>query len=198
MLAGYQACGLLGRACYYVGDALADAVFPFMARSDDPEDRNRWFMAPMRWVMLLIIPIQVGFLLAPGPVLRLFLPAHYSGAQTLLRLIAAGTLGALMTDMLMKGLFAGGYGRQVGRRMSVAVTVEVVGLAILVPRLGAVGAGISYLLASYSGMALLGFFYLRVNRLRPPSLRRAVVYVGGITPSAVAFFLAGRAASAVA
>jgi O-antigen/teichoic acid export membrane protein len=198
VLAGYQACGLLGRACYYVGDALADAVFPFMARSDDPEDRNRWFMAPMRWVMLLIIPIQVGFLLAPGPVLRLFLPAHYSGAQTLLRLIAAGTLGALMTDMLMKGLFAGGYGRQVGRRMSVAVTVEVVGLAILVPRMGAVGAGISYLLASYSGMALLGFFYLRVNRLRPPSLRRAVVYVGGITPSAVAFFLADRTASAVA
>jgi O-antigen/teichoic acid export membrane protein len=198
VLAGYQACGLLGRACYYVGDALADAVFPFMARSDDPEDRNRWFMAPMRWVMLLIVPIQVGFLLAPGPVLRLFLPAHYSGAQTLLRLIAAGTLGALMTDMLMKGLFAGGHGRQVGRRMSVAVTVEVVGLAILVPRFGAVGAGISYLLASYCGMALLGFFYLRVNRLRPPSLRQAVVYVGGITPSAVAFFLADRAASPVA
>jgi O-antigen/teichoic acid export membrane protein len=198
VLAGYQACGLLGRACYYVGDALADAVFPFMARSDDPEDRNRWFMAPMRWVMLLIVPIQVGFLLAPGPVLRLFLPAHYSSAQTLLRLIAAGTLGALMTDMLMKGLFAGGHGRQVGRRMSVAVTVEVVGLAILVPRFGAVGAGISYLLASYSGMALLGFFYLRVNRLRPPSLRQAVVYVGGITPTAVAFFLADRAASPVA
>jgi O-antigen/teichoic acid export membrane protein len=198
VLAGYQACGLLGRACYYVGDALADAVFPFMARSDDPEDRNRWFMAPMRWVMLLIVPIQVGFLLAPGPVLRLFLPAHYAGAQTLLRLIAAGTLGALMTDMLMKGLFAGGHGRQVGRRMSVAVTVEVVGLAILVPRLGAVGAGISYLLASYSGMALLGLFYLRVNRLRPPSLRQAVVYVGAITPSAVAFFLADRASGPVA
>jgi O-antigen/teichoic acid export membrane protein len=198
VLAGYQACGLLGRACYYIGDALADAVFPFMARSDDAEDRNRWFMAPMRWVVLLIVPIQVGFLLAPGPVLRLFLPAHYAGAQTLLRLIAAGTLGALMTDMLMKGLFAGGHGRQVGRRMFVAVTVEVVGLAILVPRYGPVGAGISYLLASFAGMALLGFLYLRVNRLRPPSLRQAGVYVGGITPTALAFFLAGRAASPVA
>ena len=140
VLAGYQACGLLGRACYYIGDALADAVFPFMARSGDAEDRNRWFMAPVRWVMLLIVPIQVGFLLAPGPVLRLFLPAHYAGAQTLLRLIAAGTLGALMTDMLMKGLFAGGHGRQVGRRMSIAVAVEVLGLAILVPRYGPLGA----------------------------------------------------------
>ena len=198
VLAGYQACGLLGRACYYVGDALVDAVFPFMARSDDAEDRNRWFMAAVRWVMLLIVPIQVGFLLAPGPVLRLFLPAHYAGAQTLLRLIAAGTLGALMTDMLMKGLFAGGHGRQVGRRMFVAVTVEVVGLAILVPRYGPVGAGISYLLASYSGMALLGFLYLRVNRLRLPSLRQAGVYVGGITPTALAFFLADRVASPLA
>ena len=198
VLAGYQACGLLGRACYYIGDALADAVFPFMARTDDPEDRNRWFMAPVRWVMLLIVPIQVGFLLAPGPVLRLFLPAHYAGAQTLLRLIAAGTIGALMTDMLMKGLFAGGHGRHVGRRMFVAVTVEVVGLVILVPRYGPVGAGISYLLASYSGMALLGFLYLRVNRVRPPSLRQAGVYVAGITPTALAFFLAGRTASPVA
>ncbi len=198
VLAGYQACGLLGRACYYIGDALADAVFPFMARSGDAEDRNRWFMAPMRWVMLLIVPIQVGFLLAPGPVLRLFLPAHYAGAQTLLRLIAAGTLGALMTDMLMKGLFAGGHGRQVGRRMSIAVAVEVVGLAILVPRYGPLGAGISYLLASYTGMALLGFLYLRVNLLQPPSPRQAAVYVGGITPTALAFFLAGRAASPVA
>src|SRR6202020_2592955 len=98
----------------------------------------------------------------------------------------------------MKGLFACGHGRQVGRRMSVAVTVEVVGLAILVPRLGAVGAGLSYLLASYSGMVLLGFYYLRVNRLRPPSLRQAVIYVGSITPTAVAFFRAGRAATPVA
>jgi O-antigen/teichoic acid export membrane protein len=198
VLAGYQACGLLGRACYYIGDALADAVFPFMARSDDAEDRNRWFMAAMRWVMLLIVPIQVGFLLAPGPVLRLFLPAHYAGAQTLLRLIAAGTLGALMTDMLMKALFAGGHGRQVGRRMFVAVTVEVVGLAILVPRYGPVGAGVSYLLASCSGMALLGFLYLRVSRLRLPSLRQAAFYVGGITPTALAFFLADRVATPLA
>jgi O-antigen/teichoic acid export membrane protein len=198
VLAGYQACGLLGRACYYVGDALVDAVFPFMARSDDAEDRNRWFMATMRWVMLLIVPIQVGFLLAPGPVLRLFLPAHYAGAQTLLRLIAAGTLGALMTDMLMKGLFASGQGRRVGRPMCVAVTVEVVGLAILVPRYGPVGAGLSYLLASYSGMVLLGFLYLRVNRLRLPSLRQAGVYVAGITPTAVAFFLADHTATPVA
>src|ERR1039457_3784113 len=34
VLAGYQACGLLARASFYVGDALADAVFPFIARSE--------------------------------------------------------------------------------------------------------------------------------------------------------------------
>jgi O-antigen/teichoic acid export membrane protein len=198
VLGGYQACGLLGRACYYVGDALADAVFPFMARGESLEVRHRWLVAAMRWVMLLIVPIQAGFLLAPGPVLRLFLPAHYAGGQTLLRLIAAGTLGALMTDMLMKGLFAGGHSRQVGRRMFVAVTVEVVGLATLVPRYGAVGAGLSYLLASYSAMALLGSLYLRLNPIRLPKLRQAGVYVAGLTPTALAFFLAGRAAGSVA
>jgi O-antigen/teichoic acid export membrane protein len=198
LLAGYQACGLLGRACYYVGDALADAVFPFMARGESPEVRHRWFMAAMRWVMLLIVPIQVGLLLAPGPVLRLFLPAHYAGAQTLLRLIAAGTLGALMTNMLMKSLFAGGYGRQVGRRMFVVVMVEVVGLVTLVPRYGPVGAGISYLLASYSGASLLGYLYLRVHQIRLPSPRQSGAYVAGVMPTALAFFLAGRSAGPVA
>jgi hypothetical protein len=198
VLAGYQACGLLARASFYVSDALADAVFPFMARSKTLQEKHRWFVAAARWVPLLIIPIQVGLILAPGPVLRMFLPQQYSGAQTLLRVLAAGTLGALMTDMLMKSLFAIGYGRQIGRRMPIAVVAEVTGLVTLVPGHGALGAAWSYLIASYVGVALLVPLYLKALQVRLPAPRRLAAYAAGLAPTAVVFALAGRSPTPLA
>ena len=170
VLAGYQACGLLARASFYVSDALADAVFPFIARSGSLQDKHRWFLAAARWVPLLIIPVQAALFAAPGPVLRLFLPHHYSysTAYALLRVLAAGSLGALMTDMLMKSLFAAGHGRQAGRRMPIAVVTEVTGLIILVPRYGALGAAYSYLFACFVSVILLVPLYLKAFQVRLP------------------------------
>ncbi len=200
VLATYQACGLLARASFYVSDALADAVFPFIARSESLRDKHRWFLAAARWVPLLIIPIQAALFAAPGPVLRSFLPHHYSysTAYALLRVLAAGTLGALMTDMLLKSLFASGYGRQAGRRMPVTVVTEVTGLIILVPRYGALGAAYSYLFASYLSVILLVPLYLKAFQVRLPSLRRLAAYAIGFAPTAATFTLAGRAPVLVA
>lgn len=192
VLAGYQACGLLARASYYVSSSLAAAAFPFMARSKTLPEKHRWFLMAARWIPLLIIPTQVGLLLAPGPVMRLFLPHHYSGAQTLLQVLAAGTVGALMTNMLMEGLLAVGYGRRVGRRMSVTVVVDVVWLVALVPGHGALGAAYSYLIASYLGVALLLPLYLEALQVRLPTLRWFAAYAAGLTPTAVVFAIADR------
>jgi O-antigen/teichoic acid export membrane protein len=195
VLAGYQACGLLARASFYVGDALADAVFPFIARSESLADKYRWFVAAARWVPLLIIPVQVALVAAPGPVLRSFLPHQYSSsaAQTLLQVLAAGTLGALMTDMLTKTLFATGHGRQVGRRMPITVLIEVTALSILVPRYGALGAACSYLLASLAGVILLVPLYRKALQVRLPSLARLAAYALGFAPTAATFAVAGHA-----
>ena len=195
VLAAYQACGLLARASFYVSDALADAVFPFIARSASPRDKHRWFMAAARWVPLLIIPIQAALFAAPGPVLRVFLPQQYSypAAHALLRALAAGTLAALMTDMLVKSLFAAGRDRQAGRRMPITVVTEVTGLIVLVPRYGAVGAAWSFLLASAVGLVLLLPLYLRTVQARLPSAARLAAYVIGFAPTAAIFAVAGRA-----
>ncbi len=200
VLGGYQACGLLARASFYVSDALADAVFPFIARSGSGQDKHRWFMAAARWVPLLIIPVQAALFAAPGPVVRSFLPPHYSdaAAHALLRVLAAGTLGALMTDMLVKSLFAAGYGRQAGRRMPVAVVTEAAALVTLVPRYGALGAAWSYLLASYAGVILLLPLYLTAVQARLPSLRRLAAYAIGFAPTAALFAVAGRAPTLLA
>jgi O-antigen/teichoic acid export membrane protein len=200
VLAGYQACSLLARASFYVSDALADAVFPFIAHSESLRDKHRWFMTAARWVPLLIIPVQVALFAAPGPVLRSFLPHHYStpAAQVLLQVLAAGTLGALMTDMLTKSLFATGYGRQVGRRMPITVVTEVAGLIILVPRYGALGAAYSYLLASLAGVLLLAPLYRKALQVRLPSLRQLAVYTIGFAPTAAVFAVAGQAPTLIA
>jgi O-antigen/teichoic acid export membrane protein len=193
VLAGYQACAVLARSAFYVAAALSTVVFPFIARSETLQDKHRWFMGAARWVPLAIIPLLLGLFLAPGPVLRLFLPGEYSGAQALLRVLAAGTLAALMTNLLMEALCASGYGHQVGRRMSIAVVVEVIGLVALVPGRGALGAAYSYLIASYVGVALLMPLYLRALQVRLPTLRRLAAYGAGLAPTAVVFALADRA-----
>jgi O-antigen/teichoic acid export membrane protein len=189
VLAAYQACGMLARASYYAGAAFIDAVFPFIARSRTLQEKHRWFVAAARWVPLLVIPMQLGLILAPGPVLRLFLPNTYSDVQTLLQVLAVGTLGALMTNMLMMSLLAIGYGRQVARRMSLLVVAEVTGLVILVPDHGALGAAYSYLIASYTGTILLGLLYLKALHVRMPGPRWLAAYATGLAPTAVVFAL---------
>jgi O-antigen/teichoic acid export membrane protein len=198
VLAGYQACSLLARASFYISVALDAAVFPFIARSKTLQEKHHWFVAAARWVPLLLIPIQVGLVLAPGPVLRLFLPQQYSSAQTLLRVLAAGTLGALVTNMLMEGLLAMGYGRPVGRRMSITVLVDVVALITLVPGHRALGAAYSYLIASYVGVALLVPLYLKALRVRLPAPRLVAAYAAALAPTAVAFALADRSPTLLA
>jgi O-antigen/teichoic acid export membrane protein len=198
VLAGYQACGMLARAGFYASAALADAVFPFMARSATRQQKHHWFVAAARWVPLVIVPLQLGLFLAPGVVLRLFLPHHYAAAQALLRVLAAGTLGALVTNMLMESLFAIGYGRRAGRRMSLTVVVEVAGLVTLVPGHGAVGAAYAYLLASYAGVALLVPLYLKALQVRLPAPRRLAAYAAGLAPTAGTFALADRSPTPLA
>jgi O-antigen/teichoic acid export membrane protein len=191
VLAGYQACGLLARASYYVSDALVDSVFPYIARGESLREKHRWFVAAARWVPLFIIPIQLELILAPGPVLRLFLPSHYAGAQMVLRVLALGTLGALLADMLIKGLFAAGHRREIGWLMPIAVMAEVLGLIVLVPRYGAVGAALSYLIAVDVAVVLLVPVHLRAFQVRLPYVRKVARYVLGLAPTAVLFTLAG-------
>ena len=198
VLAGYQACGMLARASFYASSAVVDAVFPFIVRGGTRQEKHHWFVAAARWVPLIFIPVQVGLFLAPGPVLRLFLPHHYASTQAVLRVLAAGTLGALITNLLMVSLVAIGCHRQIGWRMFVTAVVEVIGLVTLVPDHGALGAAYAYLMASYAGVALLVPLYLKAVQVRLPAPRRLAAYVAGIAPTAVLFALADRSPAPLA
>jgi O-antigen/teichoic acid export membrane protein len=185
VLAAYQVCAILARALFYVTDALIDAVFPFMASSRQSRATSHgWFVAAVRWVPLFVVPIQLALVLAPSIALGLFFPHSYGGSGPLLRLITIGTLGLLLTNMLVKGLYALHCAGQVGRRMPCAAFVELAVLATLVPSYGAIGAAIAYSLATWTGVILLTPVYLQKQQVGLPGWTLRGRYFLALTPSA--------------
>jgi O-antigen/teichoic acid export membrane protein len=177
---------------------LADAVFPFLVGARSKKESHGWFMTAVGWVPLAIVPIQLGLIVAPGPLLRLFFPPSYASAQALLRVLAFGTLFALMANMLVKAMVGIGRGPSVGRRMPFAAAAEVVGLIVLVPRYGDVGAAWAFCLGSVVAVALVGPMYLRAQEVRPLRARSGALYLAALVPTAGILLVAQRAPEVVA
>ena len=155
-------------------------------------------MTAVRWVPLVIIPVQLGLIAAPGPLLRLFFPPSYASAQSLLRVLAFGTLFALLANMLVKAMIGLGQGPSAGRRMPFAAAAEVVGLVVLVPRYGAVGAAWAFCLGSGVAVALVGPMYMRAQEVRPLRARTAGLYLAALVPTAGILLVAQRVPELVA
>ncbi|WP_345420108.1 oligosaccharide flippase family protein [Pseudonocardia xishanensis] len=169
----YQAAAILARAPFFVGSALSDAVFPFVAGARDRAAAHASLMTALRWVPLALVPLQLVLLVTPASVLDLVLPAGYGGAAAVARVITLGTLGLLVADMLLKALFARGFAGAVAVRVPIAVAVQLAALVVLVPRLGAVGAAWAFAAGTWTTALLLGVEYRR--RFRPAAVRPTTV-----------------------
>ncbi|GAA1856408.1 hypothetical protein GCM10009836_40770 [Pseudonocardia ailaonensis] len=178
----YQAAAILARAPFFVGSALSDAVFPFIAGAPTLREAHAKLMTVLRWVPLALIPMQLVLLVTPASVLDLVLPAGYEDAAHLARVITIGTTGLIFADMLLKALFARGFAASVALRVPVSVAVQLAALLLLVPRLGAIGAAWAFAAGTWATVALLGVEYLR--RFRPSVVRIGTV-VRWLVPVAV-------------
>ncbi|GEL18867.1 lipopolysaccharide biosynthesis protein [Pseudonocardia asaccharolytica] len=193
VVAIYQAAVILARAPFFLGSALSDAVFPFIAGGRTAADAHRWLMVALRWVPLALVPLQLVLFVAPGSVLGLVFPADYAAAAPLCRIITAGTAGLIVADMLLKALFARGLASAVAGRIPVAVAVQGAALVVLIPRFGATGAALAAAAGTWTAAALLAVVYLRHHRpgtLRPGTAARWSVALGVL----VAFLLAAGSA----
>lgn len=180
----YQAAAILARAPFFVGSALSDAVFPFIAGAATPADAHRALMVALRWVPLVLVPLQLVLLVTPGSVLDAVLPGGYDEAAGLARVITVGTAGLIVADMLLKALFARGFADAVAGRVPIAVALQLVALFVLVPRFGAAGAGWSFAVGTWGAALLLGGVYLarfRPSRVRVGTLVRWLLAVGALT-----------------
>jgi O-antigen/teichoic acid export membrane protein len=160
-VAVYQAAAVLARAPVLLSSALAEAMFPFIARGSSRAEAHRWFRTAFRWVPLAFVPLQLVLLITPGSVIGLLFPASYGAAADLARAITVGTTGLIVADMLLKALLARGLAPAVAARVPVAVAIEVVASAVLVPRFGGLGAAAAFAGGTWAAAALLGAAYLR-------------------------------------
>ncbi len=160
-VAVYQAAAVLARAPVLLSSALAEAMFPFIARGRSRAEAHRWFRAGFRWVPLAFVPLQLVLLITPGSVVGLLFPASYLAAADLARAITVGTTGLIVADMLLKALLARGLATAVATRVPFAVAAELVALLVLVPRWGGTGAAAAFAVGTWTAAALLASAYLR-------------------------------------
>ena len=186
----YQAGAVLARAPFFVGSALSDAVFPFVAGAPTLAAAHERVVSAMRWVPLVLVPCQLVLFIAPGPVLDVVLPGAYAGAAGAIRVLTLGTTGLLLADMLLKALFARGMAPAVAVRVPVAVAAQVAGLLVLVPRFGALGAAWSFTIGTWATVALLGGVYLTRFRPGAPALGPALRWVAAVAVLAAGLTLA--------
>ncbi|MCD2188193.1 oligosaccharide flippase family protein [Actinomycetospora soli] len=206
----YQAAAVLARAPFFVGSALSDAAFPFIAAAPSAAAARSALLGALRWVPLVLVPAQLVLLVAPGPVLGVVLPGAYAAAAGPVRVLTLGTTGLLLADMLLKALFARGHAVAVARRVPVAVAAQVAALLLLVPAHGALGAAWAFTVGTWSTVALLGAVGVRELRPTVPTAGSArwggavavlvvvlLLAAGLPTPAALAVVVAGLLAYAL-
>jgi O-antigen/teichoic acid export membrane protein len=179
----YQAAAIIGRAPFFAGSALSDAVFPHIAGAPTRAAAHRATMVALRWVPLAFVPLQLVLLVAPETVLRIVLPGAYADAAWPIRLMTIGIIGLIVADMLLKALLARDFAPAVAAHVPLAVAVQVIGLVVLVPRYGAVGAALAFVVGTWATAALLGAVYVarfRPGRLRPATAARWVAAVSAL------------------
>jgi O-antigen/teichoic acid export membrane protein len=187
----YQAASVLARAPYFVGDALSNAVFPFVAGARSADEVDGWFRAAFRWVPLALVPLQLVLVVAPGPALRLLFPAHYGQAAAVMQILTVGTLGLIAMDMLLKTLNAREVA-VVARWVPVALAVELAALVVLVPRWGITGAAIAFSVGAWAGALALGRVYARLFHPRWVDRRTVLRYLVALLPLVALLAVAQR------
>jgi len=189
----YQAAAIIGRAPFFLGSAISEAVFPHIARARTLADAHRVTMTALRFLPLALVPLQLVLLIAPKWALSIVLPAAYADATGPVRIITLGTIGLLLADVLLKALLARGFGGIVAMLVPVAVGVQLAGLALLVPQFGAIGAAWSFAAGTWAMSALLAGAYL--SRFRPslPRFAPAVRWVVALAAPVGAFLTADHA-----
>ena len=174
-IAVYQVAAIVARTPYFVGDALTDASFPFIARAADASASHRQMQVVIRRLVLWVLPLELALLLRPQPVVQAFFPGHYADAASLVQLLALGTLGAVAANALGKALQARDLRREAARAVLLGLGVQVAAIVVGVALWGTRGAAAGFALGTWTAAVALGRRYAEVDGHALPSqmLRRA-------------------------
>ena len=161
---------------------MAAAIFPAYATiQDQPEILRRGFLATVRFVEILCVPLAVGLALVADPLVRVAFGEQWLAAIPIVRILA---LFVLVRSI---GFNAGDVYKAIGRP-DILVKLEVFNMMILVPALwfgasfGLVGVACGHLLASLVRMtadAVIAARFIRLG-LKDILLQLRPSFLGGV------------------
>jgi O-antigen/teichoic acid export membrane protein len=126
---------------------MGGVVFPaFSSIQDRPEKLRRGFLASVRLVELIAVPICLGLLIAADPIVRVFFGDQWLEAIPVLRVLA------LYAWVYSLGYHVGGFYKAIGRP-DILLRLSLLTLAIIIPslligaRFGIIGVAVGHLVA---------------------------------------------------
>lgn len=132
--------GNLVRVLPYAAFGGALPVFSYEVSQGQPEGLQPRFDRALRW---FAVAASAAVALLAAPLIRVTYGARFAGARWALVWLAASLLPSLLNSGLKVYLFATGRERRVLRWSTIALTVQAIGCAWLIPRFGASGAAIA-------------------------------------------------------
>jgi O-antigen/teichoic acid export membrane protein/4-amino-4-deoxy-L-arabinose transferase-like glycosyltransferase len=174
-IAVYQVAAIVARTPYFVGDALTDASFPFMARARGASATRRQVHVVARRLLLWVLPLELILIVRPEPIVQAFFPGHYAEASAIARLLALGSLGAVVANACCKALQARDQRHEAARAIALGLGVQLAGVVVGVAVWGTRGAAAGFALGTWTAAVGLARRYAAVDGQALPIdlLRRA-------------------------
>jgi PST family polysaccharide transporter len=126
---------------------MGGVVFPaFSNVQDRPSELRRGFLASVRFVELIAVPICLGLLLAADPIVRVVFGEQWLEAIPVLRVLA------VYAWVYSLGYHAGGFYKAIGRpdillRLSILTLVIIIPALLIGAQFGLIGVAIGHLIA---------------------------------------------------
>ena len=126
---------------------MGGVVFPaFSTIQDQPNELRRGFLASVRYVELIAVPISLGLLIAADPIVRVVFGDQWLDAIPVLRVLA------IYAWVYSLGYHVGGFYKAIGRpdillRLSILTLVIIIPSLLIGARFGIIGVAIGHLVA---------------------------------------------------
>jgi O-antigen/teichoic acid export membrane protein len=163
----YAAAVQIAEKLWILSAAVSFVILPRIAALHDAEATRRRITPLMaRWVLLATVGLSVGVGLFGYPVIRLMGP-RFGEAIPVLWFLLPGVALLAVARVISADLAARGRPELNVVATLAGVAVEVVGIALLVPRVGLLGAASASSLSYASSCAMSLWFYGRITKVRP-------------------------------
>ncbi|MFO1038838.1 MAG: lipopolysaccharide biosynthesis protein [Geminicoccaceae bacterium] len=151
----------LGEILVEVATAVGVVIFSHGVRAKDARQSAGEAVRVARLVTSLIAVLVVACMFIAAPLLHLALGAEFATQAWPFRLVMLGTIANCFTTMLYPCLSAQGLARWGIAAFAAGVAMAALAFSALTPLQGLVGAGIAYMLAQLTVVALLVAAYRR-------------------------------------